>query len=431
MNNSINIGLLGLGTVGSGVVHIIDQHQDKLKHQVGCSVTISKILVNDLHKQRDVHLNGSRLTTDPDEILNDPDVHVVLEVMGGIEESRRYILQALENKKHVVTANKDLVAVYGSELLQAASRNKCDLFYEASVAGGIPIIRSLVDGLASDKITKMMGILNGTTNYILTKMTKEGRDYHEVLKEAQDLGYAESDPTADVEGIDAARKTAILGTLGFSMPIELEDVNVAGISNVTTEDLDYSHELGLTMKLIGIAERTGNKVEVSVQPTLFPHEHPLASVNDEFNAVYVYGEAVGETMFFGPGAGKLPTATAVVSDLVEVMKNMRLGVNGNKVSEPQFEKQLKSDDEIFSKYFLRIHAKDQAGTFAALTSVFSENDVSLEKILQRPVVGQEVAEIIVTTHQVSKQNYDGVIKALAELDVVDHVKSSYRVEGGK
>ncbi|WP_026690811.1 homoserine dehydrogenase [Alteribacter aurantiacus] len=431
MNNSINIGLLGLGTVGSGVVHIIDQHQDKLKHQVGCSVSISKILVNDIHKERDVHLNGSRLTTDANDVLNDPEIDVILEVMGGIEESRKYILQALENKKHVVTANKDLVALHGSELLQAAAKNKCDLFYEASVAGGIPIIRSLVDGLASDKITKMMGIVNGTTNYILTKMTQEGRDYDEVLKEAQDLGYAESDPTADVEGLDAARKTAILGTLGFSMPIELDDVSVAGISNVTTEDLNYSHELGYTMKLIGIAERTGNKVEVSVQPTLFPHSHPLASVHDEFNAVYVYGEAVGETMFYGPGAGKLPTATAVVSDLVEVMKNMRLGVNGNKVSEPQFEKQLKSDDEIYSKYFLRIHAKDQAGTFAELTSLFSKKGVSLEKILQRPLEGKELAEIILTTHQVSKQDYDSVIRALAELDVVDHVKSSYRVEGGK
>ncbi len=429
MNSTINIGLLGLGTVGSGVVHIIDQHQDKLSHQVGCNVKVKKILVNHLDKERDVSLSDSPLTTNPDDVLNDPDIDVILEVMGGIDDARNYITQALENKKHIVTANKDLMAVYGNELLETAAMNQCDLFYEASVAGGIPILRSLVDGLASDRITKVMGIVNGTTNYILTKMSKEGRAYEEVLREAQNLGYAESDPTSDVEGIDAARKTAILGTLGFSMPIDLDDVTVAGISDVTTEDLVYSAQLGYTIKLIGLAERSDNKVEVSVQPTLFPHSHPLAAVNDEFNAVYVYGEAVGETMFYGPGAGKLPTATAVVSDLVEVMKNMRLGVNGNKSVVPQFEKQLKADEDIYSKYFLRLHAKDQPGTFSTLTSLFSNHHVSLEKILQLPLQDRDSAEIIMTTHKVSKKNYQQVLHELDELEVVDFIKSSYRVEG--
>ncbi|UCZ54662.1 homoserine dehydrogenase [Bacillus shivajii] len=429
METTINIGILGLGTVGTGVVHIIDQHQDKLSHQVGCNVKVKKVLVKQLDKERDISIGEERLTTCPDDVLNDPQIDVVLEVMGGIDDARNYMIQALENKKHVVTANKDLMAVYGSDLLQLAAHHQCDLFYEASVAGGVPILRSLADGLASDRITKMMGIVNGTTNYILTKMSQEGRDYEEVLCEAQELGYAESDPTADVEGIDAARKTAILGTLGFSMPVHLDDVTFSGISQVTTDDLDYCDQLGYTMKLIGLAERTDNKVEVSVQPTLFPHSHPLASVNDEFNAVYVYGEAVGETMFYGPGAGKLPTATAVVSDLVEVVKNIRLGVNGNKAVAPQFEKLLKSADEIYAKYFLRLQANDKPGTFSALTSLFAQYEVSLEKILQLPVQGSDAAEIILTTHKVSKMNYEQILHKLEGLEVVNLIKSSYRVEG--
>ncbi|MDQ0256934.1 homoserine dehydrogenase [Evansella vedderi] len=433
MVEKVSVGLLGLGTVGSGVVQIIDHHQDKLMHQVGCQVKITKILVNDVTKKRDVYLNGTRLTTDANDVIDDPEIDVVIEVMGGIEEARNYILQALRNKKHVVTANKDLMALHGSELLAVAVENGCDLFYEASVAGGIPILRSLVEGLSSDRITKMMGIVNGTTNYILTKMSQDGREYDEVLAEAQALGYAESDPTSDVEGLDAARKICILGTLGFSMKIDLEDVSVAGISGVSKEDLDYGKQLGYEMKLIGLASRMDDKVEISVQPTFIPLSHPLAAVNNEFNAVYVYGEAVGETMFYGPGAGKLPTATAVVSDLVEVVKNMRLGVNGNSAILPQFEKKLKSDREILAKYFLRIHAKDQPGTFAALTSLFSEMNVSLEKILQLPLKGNDAtnaaAEIIMVTHAASKKDYEMVLMQLNDLDVVDQVKSSYRVEG--
>lgn len=426
---SISIGLLGLGTVGSGVVQIVERHQDKLMHQVGCPVEITKIAVKDLHKQRDIEIDPTKLTTDPNEVIENPNIDIVVEVMGGVEETRNYVIKALQNKKHVVTANKDLMAVYGIELLQIAADNGCDLFFEASVAGGIPIIRSLVDGLASDRITKMMGIVNGTTNYILTKMSQEGRAYEEVLKEAQQLGYAESDPTADVEGLDAARKMAILATLGFSMLIDLDDVKVTGISSINEEDLEYSKRLGYTMKLIGIASRDNDKVEVSVQPTLLPNSHPLATVNDVFNAVYVYGEAVGETMFYGPGAGQLPTATSVVSDLVEVMKNMRLAVNGRKYVAPQYTKSLKSDEEILSKYFLRIHVKDQAGAFATITALFSSYNISFEKILQLPLKKRGIAEIVIITHQANQKAYNEIMEKLITLDVVYDVKSSYRVEG--
>ncbi|WP_153126595.1 homoserine dehydrogenase [Peribacillus tepidiphilus] len=426
---AISIGLLGLGTVGSGVVRIVENHQDKLMHQIGCPVHIKKILVKDLSKERGVVVDRSLLTTDANDILENPEIDVVIEVMGGIEQTREYLLKAVRNKKHVVTANKDLMALYGSELLTEATANHCDLFYEASVAGGIPILRSLVEGLASDRITKMMGIVNGTTNFILTKMSKYGSPYEEVLKEAQELGYAESDPTADVEGLDAARKMAILATLGFSMNLDLDDVKVKGITEITEEDLDYSKKLGYTMKLIGIASRCGEKVEVSVQPTLLPETHPLASVNDEYNAVYVYGEAVGETMFYGPGAGSLPTATAVVSDLVGVMKNMRLGVNGRSVVAPQYKKNLKDASEIFSKYFVRLHVKDEVGVFANITSIFSEHGVSFEKILQLPLKQKDLAEIVLVTHKASLKDYEEILQKLNDYEMVKVIKSTYRVEG--
>lgn len=430
MSGKISIGLLGFGTVGSGVIQIIENHQQELQHQVGLAVTVDKILVKDAKKPRAVQISEHLLTENPEDVISSPNIDVVVEVMGGIEEARRHIICALENKKHVVTANKDLMAIYGAELLTVASRNGCDLFYEASVAGGIPIIRSLVEGLSSDRITKMMGIVNGTTNYILTKMSNEAGSYEDVLKEAQELGYAESDPTSDVEGLDAARKMAILSTLGFSMNIALEDVSVEGISSVSEEDLNYAKQLGYTMKLIGIAKRKCGNVEISVQPTLLPNSHPLASVNDVYNAVYVYGEAVGETMFYGPGAGSLPTATAVVSDLITVMKNMRLGVNGRSALPPLHEKQLKTDKEIKSKYFLRLHVEDKAGAFAAITALFSDNNVSFEKLLQMPIKNKGLAEVVIVTHVTNKHTYELIHSCLLDLEVVKDVKSSYRVEGG-
>lgn len=426
---SIKIGLLGLGTVGCGVVKIIENHQDRLMHQVGCPVEIKRILVQNLEKERIVKVNASLLTTNVEDVIFDHEIDVVIEVMGGIENTRKYILQALKNKKHVVTANKDLMALYGSDLLRTASDNGCDLFYEASVAGGIPILHSLVEGLASDRITKMMGIVNGTTNYMLTKMNKYNLPYSEALKEAQELGFAEIDPTADVEGLDAARKMTILATLGFSMHIDLEDVKTSGITKITEEDLVYSKQLGYTMKLLGIARRDQNEVEISVQPTLLPNHHPLASIHDEYNAVYVYGEAVGETMFYGPGAGSLPTATAVVSDLVGVMKNMRLGVNGRSLATPQYEKKLKNRADIFSKYFLRLHVKDEVGVFAKITEVFSNHHVSFEKIVQLPLKEDGLAEIVIVTHKASLLDYEEIIQNLRDLEVIHELKSSYRIEG--
>lgn len=294
-------------------------------------------------------MDTAKLTEDPWEVIRDPEIDVIIEVMGGVDQTKEYILEALERGKHIVTANKDLMALHGSEVLAKAQEKQCDIFYEASVAGGIPIIRTLIEGFSSDRITRIMGIVNGTTNFILTKMSQEGASYEEVLKEAQELGYAESDPTSDVEGLDAARKMAILGTLGFRSNVELKDVSVSGISKVTSEDIAFAKKLGYEMKLLGIAERQGDEFTINVQPTMVRKQHPLASVNGVFNAVYVHGEAVGETMFYGAGAGEMPTATSVVADLVAVVKNLKLGVNGLKAIVPYNPKKLVTTKMCISK----------------------------------------------------------------------------------
>lgn len=426
----VKVGLMGFGTVGTGVVRIIQAHQEDLQKQTGLGIEVKKILVQNAEKGRALSSMSSSLTTDPSELLDDPDIDVIVEVIGGISPAKEYILRALEAGKHVVTANKDLMALHGAEILNKAQENGCDVFYEASVAGGIPILRALVEGFSSDRITKMMGIVNGTTNYILSKMSQEGADYAEVLKEAQELGYAEADPTSDVEGFDAARKMAILATLGFHSPLKLEDVDVKGISSVSKEDIAYGKQLGYEVKLMGLARRDGEAIEVSVQPTMIPKSHPLASVNGVFNAVYVYGEAVGETMFYGPGAGEMPTATAVVSDLVTVVKNMKLGVNGRGTVAPYKEKILKDDSQKLSKYFLRIVVADKRGVLAQITHLLADKNISLEQVIQQPYNNGEQAELIMVTHSSSKRDMDDVIAYLEQMDIISEVKSCYRVEGG-
>ncbi|WP_125665791.1 homoserine dehydrogenase [Paenibacillus baekrokdamisoli] len=425
----VKVGLLGLGTVGTGVVRIVEGHQSDLESQVGSPIIIEKILVQNKSKERAISIDPEKLTEDPWEIIHHPEIDVIVEVMGGIEDTKGYILEALSRGKHVVTANKDLMAMHGPEILAKAQEHQCDVLYEASVAGGIPIIRTLIEGFSSDRITKIMGIVNGTTNYILSKMSQEGAAYADVLKEAQELGYAESDPTSDVEGLDAARKMTILATLGFRANVALEDVDVKGISSVSREDILYAKRLGYEVKLLGIAERQDDFISVSVQPTMVKQSHPIASVNGVFNAVYVYGEAVGETMFYGAGAGELPTATSVVADLVAVVKNLKLGVNGKQNLLSYKIKKLKTDEQIASKYFMLLHVDDRAGVLARITQAFAEFEVSLESVLQQPNVSNPEAEIIIITHDANKAAVQKVLQAFEGMEVVKSVKSVYRVEG--
>ncbi|ANY72373.1 homoserine dehydrogenase [Paenibacillus ihbetae] len=425
----VKIGLLGLGTVGTGVVRIVEGHQEDLSSQVGSPIVIERIAVKHMEKYRSVSVDQSKLTEDPWEVIRDPEIDVIVEVMGGIEQTKTYILEALDRGKHIVTANKDLMALHGAEILAKAQEKQCDVFYEASVAGGIPIIRTLIEGFSSDRIMKIMGIVNGTTNYILTKMSQEGASFEDVLAEAQALGYAEADPTSDVEGLDAARKMAILGTLGFRTNVELQDVSVKGISQVTKEDISYAKRLGYEMKLLGIAERQDDEVSISVQPTMVRTGHPIAAVNGVFNAVYVYGEAVGETMFYGAGAGEMPTATSVVADLVAIIKNLKLGVNGLKAIVPYKPKKLKTDEQISYKNFILLHVDDKAGVLAQITQVFAQHDVSLESVVQQPNDQNPDAEIIIVTHHASKANMDKVLNHFEGLEVIRRIKSVYRVEG--
>jgi len=425
----VKVGLLGLGTVGTGVVRILEGHQEDLSSQVGSPIVIEKIAVKTLDKARNVHVEPHKLTEDPWSVIRDPEIDVIVEVMGGVDQTKAYILEALERGKHIVTANKDLMALYGSEILAKAMEHQCDVFYEASVAGGIPIIRTLIEGFSSDRIMKIMGIVNGTTNYILSKMSQEGASYEDVLKEAQQLGYAESDPTSDVEGLDAARKMAILATLGFRTNVELNDVHVRGITSVSKEDILYAKRLGYEMKLLGIAERQDDEFSITVQPTMVKKTHPIAAVNGVYNAVYVYGEAVGETMFYGAGAGEMPTATSVVADLVAVVKNLKLGVNGLKAIVPYKPKKLKTDDQIAYKNFLLLHVDDKAGVLAQITQVFAEYEVSLESVVQSPNTNLEGAEIMIVTHNASKASMDKVLAHFESLDVIHRIKSVYRVEG--
>ncbi len=425
----VKVGLLGLGTVGTGVVRIVEGHQEDLSSQVGSPIVIEKIAVKSLDKKRNIEIDSSKLTEDPWEVIRDPEIDVIVEVMGGIAGTKEYILEALDRGKHIVTANKDLMALYGSEILAKALEKQCDVFYEASVAGGIPIIRTLIEGFSSDRIMKIMGIVNGTTNYILSKMSQEGASYEDVLAEAQELGYAEADPTSDVEGLDAARKMAILGTLGFRTNVELQDVQVRGISSVSKEDIQYAKRLGYEMKLLGIADRQDDEFSIAVQPTMVKKSHPIAAVNGVYNAVYVYGEAVGETMFYGAGAGEMPTATSVVADLVAVVKNLKLGVNGLKAIVPYKPKKLKSDDQIAYKNFLLLQVADKAGVLAQITQVFAEYGISLESVVQSPNVDTPDAEIMIVTHNASKASMDQVLNHFETLDVIRRVKSVYRVEG--
>ena len=425
---TIHIGLIGLGTVGTGVYQIIKEHQEEISHQTGYQVAISKILVRDASKPRDPMVDRDLLTSDENQLIQNPEIDVVIEVAGGVDTAYEMVKAALNNHKHVITANKDLMAIHGGELLTLAKDQGCDLFFEASVGGGIPIIRALTQSLSSDKITSVVGIVNGTTNYILTKMDHEGMSYDAALKEAQDLGFAEADPTSDVGGFDAGRKMTILGSLAFSMALDLEDVRISGIEGINDIDLAYGKDFGYEIKLLGIAKMEDEAVSVSVGPTFIPHNHPLTSVHGEYNAVYVKGEAVGTTMFYGPGAGGLPTATAIVSDVVTVVKNMALGTTGMAILAPRREKVLRNSDAIKAPYYLRLEVADQVGVLSEITAMFAEKGMSIEKILQIPVTDKVNAEIIIVTHDISLKCLESALSSLESLSSVNAVKGCYPIE---
>lgn len=419
------IALLGMGTVGSGVYNIIERQKEEMPFKVGADLEIVKVLVRNKAKYAEV-VPAEKLTDNWEDVINDDSIDMVVEVMGGIEPARTYIKAALEKGKHVVTANKDLMAMHGHELLDMAGQHKCDLLFEAAVAGGIPIIRPLKQCLAGNNITEVMGIINGTTNFILTKMKEDGMDFAEALQLATDLGYAEADPTADIEGYDAGRKIAIMASIAFHTPVTFDDVYTEGITKVTAKDMRYAKELGCTIKLLGIAKNTETGIEVKVHPTMIPESHPLASVNDAFNAVFVHGDAVDDAMFYGRGAGSLPTGSAVVGDIMDVARNMLFNANGRIGCSCYKDTPIKGIGDTKSCYYIRMMLEDRAGTLAALAGVFGSNNVSISILLQKAKIG-DAAEIVIVTHEVEEKRFRDAMTVLSSMSMVEDICSIIRV----
>jgi len=425
---TIQIGILGLGTVGNGVISILQQNAVDINTRTQTEIIVKKILVRDLKIKRKVS-GDFQLTDQADDILNDPEIEIIVEVMGGIEPARTYILEALRQGKHVVTANKDLLALHGQELLTAANEAGKTLYFEASVAGGIPIIAALKHALAANKITALLGIINGTTNYILSAMVEQGRDYAEVLAEAQSLGYAEADPTADVDGLDAARKLAILSSIAFNSRVTINDVFVEGISKITPQDLAYAAELGCTIKLLAIAKHQDEGIEVRVHPAILPKSHPLASVSGVFNAIYVIGDAVGETMFYGRGAGSLPTGSAIVSDIIRVIRNIQASAPAiNCTCYNNLD--LKSSSDFITSFYIRLLVKDEPRVLATLALLFAEANISFASIIQK-TQGAQQAEIVLVTHPCREGDLQDALSSVRAYSKVLNINNVIRFENGE
>lgn len=427
MDKIVQIGLLGFGTVGTGVVRVLTDNSQLIAQRAGTAITINKILVRDLKKKRALS-TAAELTTEPAAVIGDPEIDIVVELLGGEEPARTLMLEALNRGKHVVTANKDVMAKYGRELFEAAEKNNVNLLFEASVGGGIPIIRPLKRCLAANRISEVMGIVNGTTNYMLDKMTAEGMDFATVLAEAQAKGYAEADPTADVGGLDAARKIAILASIAFGTRVRLDDVSAEGITKIEPEDIDYGRELGYVIKLLAIAQETEKGVNARVHPAFIPTTHPLAAVRDAFNAIFIHGDAVGDTMFYGRGAGSLPTASAVCADIMEAARDI-VHNSSNRILCTCFEeKRISPISETESPYYIRLLAEDKPGVMAAIAGAVGAQQVSLNSVIQKRRVGTR-AEIVLITYKVKDEDLQLAVQTLSGLSVVNKVSTVIRVVG--
>jgi len=426
VDNLINIGLLGCGTVGSGVVKIIKRNREEIERKAGSRLNIKKVLVRSLDKERPLELEGAELVTEVDKILEDPEIKIVIELIGDVERAREYMEKALRKGKFVVTANKDLMAQHGREIFKLARDMGVNVYYEASVGGGIPLIRPLKHSLAANRIMRIMGIINGTTNYILTQMTLQGRGYQEALEEAQEKGFAEQDPSSDVLGKDAAYKLAILASIAFDSTINMDSIYTEGITEVKIRDIRYAEELGYKLKLLAIGDRMEEGLALRVHPTLVPDKHPLAAVNDEFNAVFFEGDAVGEIMLYGRGAGEMPTGSAVVADVIEAARSINHQVE-NGVMEVEFsQKPIMPLSRIHSKFYIRLKAIDEPGVFASLANIFSEEKVSLDMIIQKRRI-EEMAEIVLVTHDIREENFFRSIERIKEIPSIREISQLLRV----
>ena len=425
----VKIALLGLGNVGRGVCMILNSNKEEIMKRSGYEVEIAKILVRDKNKKRSVEVPDEIITTDFDEILEDDSIKIVVEVMGGMEPSKGYMLRCMDKKKHIVTANKMLIANAGDELFEKADEMGVMFQYEASVAGGIPIIKGIDESLTANKIEKLYGIVNGTTNYILSKMELEGADFDDVLKEAQEKGYAEADPTSDIEAFDAQYKLAILASLAFGSKIDVDNIYREGITKIEAVDMKYAKEFKMGIKLLAIAKENNGKIELRVHPTMISKKHPLSNIYDSFNAVFIKGNAVGDLMFYGRGAGDLPTGSAVVGDIVTIVRNGVDAENSNPVVKNNlWKREILSMEDIESKYYVRATVVDEPGVLSKITSILGKNNVSLRSVIQKGDEENGNVTIVLVTHKTNEKELNNSIKEIAELKSVYKINNIIRIE---
>ena len=430
MKKDIGIGLLGLGTVGSGLAEVLVTRAGSLAEQAGIPLILKKVLVRDVNKQRSVALSTSLLTSRPEEILSHPEVDIVVELIGGEHPATEYIEQAIANGKHVVTANKEVMAKHGYQLLSLAGKHNAGLRYEASVGSGIPLISSFQQDLAANRISAIHAILNGTTNYILTRMGQERTDFASTLKQAQELGYAEADPTNDIEGIDAAYKLAILSNLAFQAKFVPQDIYCEGISNVAARDFLYAGEFGYAIKLLAIAKRSDDKVEMRVHPVFIPQDSQLAKVDGVYNAVEVDTDLAGKLVFYGEGAGAIRASSAVVADVLAIAGNIYHGVNN--VPELRLNQRvtIKPMSEVTTRYYLRLNAPDRTGVLAQISKVLGDNSISISSVIQKESdLAAQTAIIVIMTYPAEEKGIQKALKELKQLPVVNEVSNFIRVEG--
>ena len=430
---AINIGLLGLGTVGAGVAKVFLSHHEALEEKIGAPVVISAIADLDITSPRSgLTLSDLPLSSDPAKVLDDPAIDIVVELIGGLEPARKFILRALANGKHVVTANKALLATHGKELFAEAVKNKRILAFEAAVAGGIPIIRSVKDGLTANRITSMYGIVNGTSNYILTKMTDEGQEFIRVLADAQAKGYAEADPTFDIEGVDSAHKLQILATLAFRTSVKLEDIYVEGITKITPQDISLAREMGFLIKLLAIAKATDGQLELRVHPTMIPGTHPMSAVSGVFNAIFLNGDVVDDLMFYGRGAGQLPTASSVCADIAEIARRLATEQPGVPQDLPILGKnplKLKPMEDVLSAYYLCIFVKDQPGVMARITGILGRHKISIASMIQKGRHQAKAVPVVMMMHRAKEGSMQKALEEIDALEVVVDKTRMIRVEG--
>ncbi len=431
---TIKIGLIGFGTIGCGVVKILQDNRNIIKDRLGASVDIVKIADLDITTDRGVKVDPSLLTTDVNEVLDHPDIDIVVELMGGYEPARSFILKAIENKKHVVTANKALLAVHGDEVFAAAGKNNVGVGFEASVGGAIPIIRSIKEAFVANQIQAIEGIMNGTANYILSKMSDGDHDFDTVLKEAQDKGYAEADPTFDIEGIDSAHKIAVLTRLAYGTPVSLDDIYVQGISSISSLDIKCAHEFGYRIKLLAISKFDGKAIDIRVHPAMIPEDKPMANVNGVLNAIMVCDDLMEENILVGHGAGALPTGSAVVADVVEIARNMISGAQ-DRVPPQSFQTSsirnipLKDISQIEGEYYLRFWVLDKPGVLSQISGILGNHDISIESVIQRiKDDNREGVPLVMMSHNAKEKNIQAALKEINHMEEVFGKTVLIRVE---